>query len=141
MPKCPKCGNANPETALFCEVCQEVFKKEQAPDVTIQRGTASFGRHGALPLELISNLSKLAAARPGLKAVYLFTMSIDGAPPLSAFGFAAEGDGGMRDAQLFLRDADPLMPAALISSDMQCLPMSPADRAKFGPIAIRLLDR
>ncbi|MBI3549253.1 MAG: hypothetical protein HY078_09455 [Elusimicrobia bacterium] len=138
--KCGKCGYDNEEGALACNLCAEVLRKEP-PRLVLERGTARFGQHRALPPELLGRLSSLAAARPGLRAVYLFTMSVSGGPANSAFGFSAAGPEGMRDAQVFLREADPHMPADLISSDLQCLPMDEATRADLRRLATLLLDR
>jgi hypothetical protein len=138
--KCPKCGYDNAEDAVSCNLCSEVLRKEKG-GVTIERGEARFGRHAPLPEPLAAKLSELAASKAGLSAVYLFTMSMNGSPPLSAFGFGADGPAGMRDAQLFLREADPHMPQELISKDLQCMPMSPEMRAGLKAVAILLLDR
>jgi hypothetical protein len=139
--KCVKCGYENEDSALSCNLCAEVLRKEKPSSVEIVRGSARFGRHASLPFELARRLSALAMAMPGLKAVYLFTMSVDGGPPLSAFGFAADGPEGMREAHVFLQQADPHMPAELISKDLQCMPMDDEFRAEMKRISIAILDR
>ncbi|MDX6770337.1 MAG: hypothetical protein SF051_12455 [Elusimicrobiota bacterium] len=139
--KCARCGYDNNDDALVCNLCTELLSKKPTPAVFIRRGEARFGRHAPLPAGLAAKLAGIADAKGRLRVVFLFTMSVNGAEPKSAFGFGGDAHDAMREANEFLREADPHMPADVISADLQCLPLSRQDYDEFRRISIVLLDR
>lgn len=102
---------------------------------------AHYGRHAPLPEPLLSRLSALASAQESLRGVYLFTMSVGGAPVASAFGFFTDGPEGLLAANAFLEAADPEMPASIISQDLQAMPLSAETVADIRPFSVILLER
>ncbi|MBI3297802.1 MAG: enhanced serine sensitivity protein SseB C-terminal domain-containing protein [Elusimicrobia bacterium] len=102
---------------------------------------ARYGPHASLPGPLLARLTALAAAQEALKGVYLFTMTVEGSDPASAFGFVADGSEVMKAANAFLEAADPDMPASLISQDIQALPLTPDAAADIRPFAVIVLER
>lgn len=139
--KCAKCGYGNEDGALICNLCSELLGSKPVPAVFIQRGEARFGKHPPLPPGLAARLAAIAEPKGRLRVVYLFTMSVNGSPPKSAFGFGGDARDAMQEANEFLREADPHMPGDVISQDLQCLRLTREDLADFRPLSIVLLER